>query len=68
MSEIELRRRDNQQNPTSDDIEQQPNNNDSVAHGPHGESEPSIEDRADSNRRVRCAPQKDTHHISESCS
>ena len=65
MSEIELRRRDNQQNTPSNDIEQQPDNNDSMAHGPGGQSEPPIEDRADSNRTVRCAPQKILHHIAE---
>lgn len=68
MSDIELRRRDSQKNTPLDDIEQQPNNNDSVAHGPRGQSEGQIEDRADSNRTVRCAPQKDLFQIAESCS
>ena len=67
MSVIELRRRDSQQITPLDDIEQQPNNNDLVAHVSRGQSEPSVEDRADSNRRVRCAPQKDPSHIAESC-
>lgn len=68
MSEIELQSRDSQQNTPSNDIEQQPNNDDSVADGARGQSEPLIEDRADSNRTVRCAPQKDLFHIAESCS
>ena len=65
MSEIELPRRPNA---PSNDIEQQPDNIDFMAHGPDGQSEPSVEDRADSNRRVRCAPQKDSYHIAESYS
>ena len=63
MSEIELRRRDSQQNTTSNDIEQQPNDNDSVVHGSRGQSELTTEDRADSNRTVRCGPQKDLFRI-----
>lgn len=53
MSDIELPRRDCQQNTPSNDIEQQPDNIDFMAHDPSGQSEPSVEDRADSNRRVR---------------
>ena len=68
MSEIELRRRDCQQNTPSNDIEQQPDNIDFMAHGPGGQYEPSVEDRADSNQRVRCAPQKDSYQMAESCS
>ena len=65
---FEMRRRESQQNTPSNDIGQQPDINDFMAHGPGGQSEPSIEDRADSNRRVRCAPQKNSYHIAELCS
>lgn len=68
MSGIELPRRDSQHNTPSDEIEQQPNDNDSVVHVPRGQSELLMEDHADSNRTVRCGPQKDLSRIAESCS
>lgn len=68
MSGIELQRRDSQPNTPLDDIEQQPDTNDPVADGPSGQSESAIEERAPSNRTVRCAPQRNPFHIGESCS